>query len=131
MAELCSQQERRAEKAERQSIDLMKVDFLAPHIGQTFQASVISVEKRGFKVNLESHGIEWFLPIESMPDDSYYYDEKALYLHGRSKKRTIQAGQKLEIRLLRADIVYRILEFEVERWLESVHDSSKTKRIIN
>ena len=130
MAELCSQQERRAEKAERQSIDLMKVDFLAPHTGQTFQTSVTSVEKQGFKVNLESHGFEWFLPIESMPDDSYYYDETALCLHGRRKNRTLQAGQRLEIRLLRADPVYRMLEFEVERWLESVHDSNKTKRIV-
>ena len=121
MADLCSQQERRAEKAERQSIDLMKVDFLAPQTGQTFQASVTSVEKQGFKVNLESHGFEWFLPIESIPDDSYYYDETALCLHGRRKNRTLQAGQRLEIRLLRADPVYRMLEFEVERWLESVH----------
>ena len=121
MAELCSQHERRAEKAERQSIDLMKVDFLAPHTGKTFQASVTSVEKQGFKVNLESPGFEWFLPIESMPDDSYYYDETALCLHGRRKNKTIQAGQRLEIRLLRADPVYRMLEFEVESWLESVH----------
>ena len=127
MAEWCSQQERRAEKAERQSIDLMKVDFLAPHIGQTFQASVTSVEKRGFKVNLETHGIEWFLPIESIPDDSYYYDEIGLYLHGRRKNRMIQVGQKLEIKLLRADTVYRMLEFEVERWVESFHNSTKTK----
>ncbi|MBG55518.1 MAG: ribonuclease R [Deltaproteobacteria bacterium] len=125
MAELCSQQERRAEKAERQSIDLMKVGFLAPRTGQTFQASVTSVEKRGFKVNLESHGIEWFLPIESMPDDSYYFDETALFLHGRRKNRTLQVGQRLEIRLLRADPVYRMLDFEVERWLERVHDQNQ------
>ena len=131
MAELCSQHERRAEKAERQSIDLMKVDFLAPHTGQTFQALVTSVEKRGFKINLESHGIEWFLPIESMPDDSYYYDETALYLRGRRKKRTLRAGQLLEIRLLRADTVYRMLEFEVERWFENINDPTKTKRFLN
>ena len=65
-----------------------------------------------------------------MPDDSYYYDETALCLHGRRKNRTLQAGQRLEIRLLRADHVCRMLEFEVERWLESVHDSNKTKRIV-
>ena len=130
IAELCSQQERRAEKAERQSIDLMKVDFLAPHTGQTFQTSVTSVEKHGFKVNLESHGFEWFLPIESMPDDSYYYDETALCLHGRRKNKTLQAGQRLEIRLLRADTVYRMLEFEVERWLESVHTQTKTENVV-
>ena len=117
MAELCSLQERRAEKAERQSIELMKVDFLAPHTGKIFQASVTSVEKQGFKVNLESHGIEWFLPIDSIPDDTYFYDETALCLHGRRKNRILQAGQRLEIRLLRAEPVYRMLEFEVERWL--------------
>ena len=130
MAELCSLQERRAEKAERQSIELMKVDFLAPQIGQTFQASVTSIEKQGLKVNLESHGFEWFLPIDSIPDDTYFYDETALCLHGRRKNRTLHAGQRLEIRLLRADPIHRILEFEVERWLESTHDSNKTKRIL-
>jgi ribonuclease R len=117
MAEQCSQQERRAEKAERQSIDLMKVDFLAPHAGQTFQAVVISVDSNGFRVNLEPHGLEWFLPLESMPDDNYVYDEVRLSLQGRRKNRTLQAGQRLEIRLLRADPIHRTLEFEVERWL--------------
>jgi len=117
MAEQCSQQERRAEKAERQSIDLMKVDFLAPHAGQTFQAVVISVDSQGFRVNLEPHGLEWFLPLDSMHDDSYIFDEVRLSLQGRRKNRTLQAGQRLEIRLLRADPIHRIMEFEVERWL--------------
>ena len=117
LAEQCSQQERRAEKAERQSIDLMKVEFLAPHAGQTFQAVVVSVESQGFMVNLEPHGLEWFLTLESMHDDSYVYDEIRLSLHGRRKNRTLQAGQRLEIRLLRADPIHRTLEFEVERWL--------------
>ena len=82
------------------------------------------------RVNLVSHGFEWFLPIDSIPDDTYLYDETSLCLHGRRKKRILQAGQRLEIRLLRADPVYRMLEFEVERWLESTHDSNKTKRIL-
>ena len=117
MAEQCSQQERRAEKAERQGIDLMKVDFLAPHAGQTFQAVVTSIDNHGFRVNLEPHGLEWFLPLEAMPDDNYVYDDIRLSLQGRRKNRTLQAGQRLEIRLLRADPIHRTLEFEVERWL--------------
>ncbi|MDP6656147.1 MAG: ribonuclease R [SAR324 cluster bacterium] len=117
MAEQCSQQERRAEKAERQGIDLMKVDFLAPHAGQTFQAVVTSIDNHGFRVNLEPHGLEWFLPLEAMPDDNYVYDDIRLSLQGRRKNRTLQAGQRLEIRLLRADPIHRTLQFEVERWL--------------
>ena len=127
MAEQCSQQERRAEKAERQSIDLMKVDFLAPHAGQTFQAMVTSVDDHGFRVNLEPHGLEWFLPLESMTDDNYIYDEIRLSLQGRRKNRTLQAGQRLEIRLLRADPIHRTLEFEVERWL-SLNNNQTTKK---
>jgi ribonuclease R len=127
MAEQCSQQERRAEKAERQSIDLMKVDFLAPHAGQTFQAMVTSVDNHGFRVNLEPHGLEWFLPLESMTDDNYIYDEIRLSLQGRRKNRTLQAGQRLEIRLLRADPIHRTLEFEVERWL-SLNNNQTTKK---
>jgi len=95
----------------------MKVDFLAPHTGQTFQAVVISVDSQGFRVNLEPHGLEWFLPLDSMHDDSYIFDEERLSLQGRRKNRTLQAGQRLELRLLRADPIHRILEFEVERWL--------------
>mgnify|MGYP006096177563 FL=1 len=68
-------------------------------------------------MNLEPHGLEWFLPLESMPDDNYVYDEIRLNLQGRRKNRTLQAGQRLEIRLLRADPIHRTLEFEVERWL--------------
>ena len=130
MAELCSHHERRAEKAERQSNDLMKVEFLASRTGQTFEALVTSVEKQGFKINIESHGIEWFLPIESIPDDSYYFDETALYLRGRHNNRMLQAGQILEIKLLRANTVYRMLEFEVERWLGNIHDSTKLERFV-
>ena len=33
-----------------------------------------------------------------MPDDNYVYDEIRLNLQGRRKNRTLQAGQRLEIR---------------------------------
>lgn len=117
IAEQCSQQERRAEKAERQSIDLLKVNFLLPQVGQTFQAVVTSVDNHGIRVNLEPQGIEWFLPLESMSDDNFIYDEISLSLNGRQKNLIVKAGKRLEIRLIRADPIYRKMDFEVERWL--------------
>ena len=78
-------------------------------------------------MNLEPHGLEWFLPLESMTDDNYIYDEIRLSLQGRRKNRTLQAGQRLEIRLLRADPIHRTLEFEVERWL-SLNNNQTTKK---
>ena len=95
----------------------MKVNFLSPHVGQTFQAVVTSVDNHGFRVNLEPQGIEWFLPLESVPDDNFIYDEISLSLNGRQKNLIVKAGKRLEIRLIRADPIYRKLDFEVERWL--------------
>ena len=117
LAEFCSQQERRAEKAERQSIDLIKVDFFTNLIGQTFQAIVTHIENNGFRINIEPHGIEWFLLLESITNDSYIFDEASISLQSRRKKQIIQAGKRLEILLLKADQLNRTLEFKVEKWL--------------
>jgi len=118
VAELCSQLERRSEKAERQSIELIKVNYLSPHIGQTFQAVISSIESHGFRVNIESRGIEWFLPVESIPDDSYVFDEIHLSLQSHRKKHILLAGKHLELTLLKADPIQRIMEFKVESVLK-------------
>ena len=117
LVEICSQQERRAEKAERQSIDLIKVDFLANLIGQTFQAIVTYIESNGFRVNIGKYSIEWFIPIESIPNESFIFDETSLTLQSRRKKQVLKVGQRLEILLLNADSINRTLEFKVENWL--------------
>ena len=64
-----------------------------------------------------------------MHDDSYIFDEEQLSLQGRRKNRTLKAGQCLEIRLLRADPIHRILEFEVERWLSRTTNNKHIKII--
>tara|TARA_B100001250_G_C19717490_1_gene752224 strand:- start:495 stop:1277 length:783 start_codon:yes stop_codon:yes gene_type:complete len=116
LVESCSQQERRAEKAERQSIDLIKVDFFANQIGQTFEANITHIENNGIKINISKYGIEWFLPLESIPNDSYIFDETHLTLQSRRKKHVLHVGLFLEILLLNADVINRKLEFQVKNW---------------
>ena len=117
IAEFCSQQERLAEKAERQSIDLIKVDFLARYIGQTFNSIVKNIETNGFKIHIESICFEWFLPLESVTNDYFIFDENSLTLKSHSKNRFLKVGQLLEIQLLNANIISRNLEFKIEKWL--------------
>ena len=71
-------------------------------------------ESNGFRVNIGEYGIEWFLPIESIPNDSYIFDETSLTLQSRRKKQVLKVGQRLEILLLNADSINRSLEFRVE-----------------
>lgn len=113
MAEYLSEQERRAEKAEIESINLMKVTFLEKFLGQTLEAKVISAENSGFRVEFQPSQVEWFLPLEVLQDDHYAFDEINLVLQGRRSKRLIQAGDQLWLKLVRADTLHRLMEFEV------------------
>ena len=117
VAELCSQLERRAEKAERESIELMKIDFLASYIGQKFQAVINSIEIHGFKINLKPQNIEWFLTLESIPDDSYTFNEFNFTLQSHRKNHNLQAGHLIELILLSADPIQRKMEFKIENLL--------------
>jgi ribonuclease R len=121
MAEYLSEQERRAEKAENESIDLMKVTYLAPHLGHTFDARIVSAENSGFRVELLPQQVEWFLPLEVLTDDHYFFDEASLVLQGRRTKRLLQAGDRLRVRLVRVDTLHRLLEFQVEELPASSH----------
>mgnify|MGYP000894969899 CR=1 FL=1 len=113
----CSHQERKAEKAELQSIDLMKCVFLEKHTGSSFQSVVRSVDKNAVGVELEPHALEWKIPLETITDDLYRFDDERLTLFGSRKGRRIQVGQRLELRLLRVDTLKRSLEFSFECWL--------------
>ena len=117
VAEHLSQQERKAETAERQSHDLMKVIFLEQHVGQSLHAQVMALHFHGLQVELTDLCIECFLPLESLNDDFYHYDETRLVLVGEHLHHVVQAGDGLQLRLVRTDRLNRKLEFELDTWL--------------
>ncbi|MEL0343218.1 MAG: ribonuclease R [Deltaproteobacteria bacterium] len=113
----CSQQERNAEKAELQSVDLMKCVFLEPHIGVDFQSIIRSLDSRQIRVELEPHTLEWNVPLETLNDDRYFFDKERLYLSGRRQGRLIRIGQRLKLKLIRVDVLQRNIDFDFEGWL--------------
>ena len=113
MADYLSEQERRAEKAELESNNLMKVNFMEKFIGQTMEGKIVSTENNGFRVELLPYQIDWFLPVEALKDDNYIFDEINLVLQGHRTKKLIEAGDKVELRLTRADTLHRLMEFDI------------------
>ena len=53
-----------------------------------------------------------FIPVEELKDDNYIFDEINLVLQGR-RKRILEAGDKVELRLTRADTLHRLMEFDI------------------
>ena len=106
-----SDAERRAADAERELIDWKKVSFMAQHLGDEFEALIISLIKPGFFVELTDLFVEGFVPLSSLEDDFYVYRERLRAIIGQHSKRAFRLGQPLRVRLVRIDREGNKLEF--------------------
>jgi len=71
-----SEAERRAGDAERELIDLKKLDYMEQHLGDDFDGLVISLNKFGFWVELLELFVEGFVGLDTLdPGADYYYRE--------------------------------------------------------
>ncbi len=61
-----SESERRAADAERELIEWKKVSFMAQHVGDEFEALIISLIKQGFFVELTDLFVEGFVPLSNL-----------------------------------------------------------------
>ena len=95
----------------------MKCVFLEPHIGVDFQSVIRSLDSRQIRVELEPHTLEWNVPLETLNDDRYFFDQERLYLSGRRQGRLIRIGQRLKLKLIRVDVLQRNIDFDFEGWL--------------
>ncbi|MCF0155845.1 MAG: ribonuclease R [Veillonella sp.] len=109
-AEHSSVQEQVAVAAERDTDDLKKVQYMAPFVGQVFEAKVNSITSFGMFVELEN-GIDGLVHINMMNDDYYYYDEDHFILVGRHTGKTFHLGQPVTVTLVKADVDKKQIDF--------------------
>jgi ribonuclease R len=113
MAIETSEAERRAQDAERELMEWKKVNFMAQHLGDEFDALIISLTKNGFFVELTDLFVEGFVPLESLTDDRYVYRESQRAAVGQNTKRAFQLGGRVRVRLDRVDRMGNKLQFAV------------------
>jgi ribonuclease R len=109
-----SQRERVASDAERELLDLKKVQVMEKRIGESFDGVVSSVTSFGFFVQLDEVFVEGLVHISNLRDDYYIYDEIRSTLRGRRTGRVLRMGQKVRVKLAAANTAKRQLDFELE-----------------
>ena len=107
----CSSRERRAESAEREAVAWKKFVFLSSRVGEEFWAYVSAVVGFGLFVTLEDIYVDGLVPISSLGDDFYRYEEVEHRLVGSSTGRIFRLGDRLRVKLVRADAEKRGLDF--------------------
>jgi ribonuclease R len=108
-----SEAERRAADAERELIEWKKVSFMARHVGDEFDALIISLVKSGFFVELTELFVEGFVALSTLGDDYYVYRERQRAIIGQHTHHAFHLGERVRVRLDRIDPSGTKLEFSV------------------
>jgi ribonuclease R len=110
IARLCSERERAANDAERETEDLKKVEYMKEREGESFDGIISNVASFGMFVELENT-VEGLIRMSSMDDDYYIYDDRHFCLIGERTRKRYQIGDTIRVKLLRADIAARQIDF--------------------
>ena len=107
-----SEMEKLASDAERASIKYKQVEFLEDKIGQEFEGVISGVTEWGIFVEIIENKCEGRVSIRDMKDDQYAFDEDNYRIVGRRTGRIYTLGDKVVIKVKRADLVKKQLDFE-------------------
>lgn len=111
LCEHSSAMEQIAANAERSSIKYKQVEFMSDKIGQVYDGVISGVTEWGIYVEINENKCEGMIPIRALDDDFYEFDEKNYCLRGRRKKRVYSLGDEISIKVVRANIEKKQLDF--------------------
>ena len=106
-----SNMEQIAANAERASIKYKQVEFMSERLGQTYDGVISGVTEWGLYVELNENKCEGMIPIRDLDDDYYEFDEKNYCLRGRRKNRIYSLGDAITVKVARANLEKKPLDF--------------------
>lgn len=109
----CSSQEQLAANAERASIKYKQVEFMNDRVGEIFDAVISGVTEWGFYAEINENKCEGLVPVRSLEDDFYEFDERNYCLMGRRTHRCYSLGDPVKIRIVSANLEKKQLDYEL------------------
>jgi ribonuclease R/exosome complex exonuclease DIS3/RRP44 len=109
----CSAMENLATNAERDSIKFMQVKFMQKHEGEIFTGVISGVTDFGMFVELIENKCEGMIRLRDLPGDYYIFDADNYEVVGKKTGQSYRLGDEIEVRVKKADLIKRNLDFEV------------------
>ena len=114
--ELCehsSDMEQIAQNAERDSIKYKMVEFMSEYIGEEFDAHISGITAFGIYAEIDENHCEGMIPLHDLDDDYYDFDERNYQLVGRRRHNKYMLGDPIRIKVAKANIEKRQLDFTI------------------
>ena len=106
-----SDMEQTAAFAERDSIKYKMVEFMADRLGEEYDAHISGITSYGIYCEIDENHCEGMVPMHDLGDDYYDFDERNYCLVGRRHHNKYQLGDPIHIKVARADIEKKQLDF--------------------
>ena len=111
LSEHCSDMEVVAQQAERDSIKYKMVEFMEDKIGNEYDAHISGIQSYGIYCEIDENHCEGMVPMRDLDDDYYDFDERNYCLVGRRHHHKYQLGDPIRIKVARANLEKRQLDF--------------------
>ena len=126
IAQHISATERQSAAAEQDALDRYTASFLADRVGEIFEARISSVTRFGLFVALDEYGADGIIPISTLTDDHYIFDERTEILKGTRFSRVFERGQTVRVVLkeavpLTGGLLFRLQEMGSRRQKYFMH----------
>src|ERR1039457_3618863 len=108
-----SRRERVAMEAEREIIQLKKIQFMKDKLGEEFDGYINGVTPHGFFVELTEIFVEGMVTVSSLPLDFYRFLESQHSLVGERSKRSYRMGAKVRVKVVRVDVDRKQIDFMI------------------
>jgi len=105
--------ERKAIGAERESVKVKQVEYMARHLGDELEGIISGVTNFGLFVEINDLLVEGLVRMRDLGDDYYTYDEKNYTLVGRRTKKRYRLGDKITVQVVRVDLEDREIDFRM------------------
>ena len=102
-----------AAEAERTSIKYKLVEYMQEHIGQEYDGTVSGVTEWGMYVQVEPTNIEGMVSLRDIKTDFFVFEEEKYRLRGRRTHKIYRLGDPVRVRVTRANLEQRLLDFEL------------------
>lgn len=114
VSQISNEREKSAVEAERESIKLKQVEYMASHVGKVYSGVISGATDYGIYVRLVDFAIEGMVHMRNLTDDYYEYDEATYSLIGKRKKKKLQIGKRLKVKVHSVDIDRRTIDLALE-----------------
>ena len=111
IARQTSAKERVAMEAERDVIEVKKLQYMQNKLEAEYEGVISGVTSFGFFVELEEILVEGLVRVTSMYDDFYRFDEKGHRLMGDRSRKIYRLGDSIRVRVEKVDMEKRKIDF--------------------